>query len=145
MAMIKQRAKSEEKDNLQLEYDEIKKVLPHRYPFLLVDRIIEGKIGEYAIGIKQITGNEAFFQGHFPAEAIFPGVLQIEAMAQVGAVALLTKEENKGKIALFAGIKTARFKAPVKPGDSLVISTEFTGQKAGIGFAKAKAQPQLIQ
>lgn len=124
---------------MQLEYDEIKNILPHRYPFLLVDRILEGEEGVFARGIKQISGNEGFFQGHFPGQAIFPGVLQLEALAQVGAVAFLSLPENLGKIALFAGVNKARFKGVVRPGDTLDMTTRFSGMKAGVGFATAEA------
>lgn len=125
---------------MKLEYDEIKQILPHRYPFLLVDRILEGEEGVYARGIKQISGNEAFFQGHFPGQAIFPGVLQLEALAQLGAAAFLSLPENRGKIALFAGVNKARFRGIVRPGDTLDMTTRFSGEKAGVGFAAAEAR-----
>ncbi len=128
-----------EKSPLSFEYEEIQNILPHRYPFLLVDRIINGELGLYATGIKQVTGNEIFFQGHFPGQPVFPGVLQIEALAQVGAIAVLAMPEHRGKIALFAGVNRARFKGIVRPGDTLVMTTKFTGKKAGIGFAEGKA------
>lgn len=128
-----------DKSPLYLEYQEIERILPHRFPFLLVDRIIDGEVGSFATGIKQVSGNEIFFQGHFPGEPIFPGVLQIEALAQVGAVAMLAKPEWQGKIALFAGINKARFKGVVRPGDTLTLTTKITGQKAGIGFAEGMA------
>lgn len=124
--------------SLKLESHEIEKIIPHRYPFLLIDKIIEGEIGEYAVGIKQISRNEWYFDGHFPGQPILPGVLQLEMMAQVGAVAFMAQEENQDKLAVFAGVKNARFTKPVSPGDSLTIKTEFTGQKLGLGFAKAE-------
>jgi 3-hydroxyacyl-[acyl-carrier-protein] dehydratase len=103
-----------------LEAEEIQQILPHRYPFLLVDRILE--VGEdYAVGIKNVTQNEPFFPGHFPGRPLMPGVLIVEAMAQVGAVALLSQPANKGKLALFAGIDKVRFKRPVRPGDVLEV------------------------
>ena len=102
-----------------LNIDEIKKIIPHRYPFLLVDRITELEVGKKAVGIKNVTVNEPFFQGHFPEYPIMPGVLIVEAMAQVGAVAMLSVEENKGKIGVFAGIDKVKFKREVRPGDTL--------------------------
>ena len=99
--------------------DEIAKILPHRYPFALVDRIVDGEEGKWAKGIKCVTVNEPFFQGHFPQYHVMPGVLIVEAMAQVGGVALLSMPENKGKLALFGGIKNARFRRQVTPGDVL--------------------------
>ena len=101
---------------MQLNSDQIKQIIPHRYPFLLVDRIVEMEAGQSAKGIKCVTANEPFFCGHFPEYAVMPGVLIIEALAQVGAVAILSLEEHKGKIALFGGIKNARFKRQVVPG-----------------------------
>ena len=95
--------------------DEIAKILPHRYPFALVDRIVDGEEGKWAKGIKCVTVNEPFFQGHFPQYHVMPGVLIVEAMAQVGGVALLSMPENKGKLALFGGIKNARFRRQVTP------------------------------
>lgn len=124
--------------SIKLENYEIEKILPHRYPFLLADRIIDGEWGEFAVGIKQVTRNEWFFDGHFPGKPIMPGVLQLEAMAQVGGVAFLGLPENQGKLALFAGVKNARFANPVLPGDTLTIRTEFTGKKLNIGFAKGE-------
>ncbi len=103
---------------------DIQKIIPHRYPFLLVDKIIEIEGGKKAVGIKNVTINEPFFQGHFPGNPIMPGVLIVEAMAQVGAVAVLSLEENKGKLAVFAGIDNARFKKQVKPGDTLRMEVE---------------------
>ncbi|MBP2024682.1 3-hydroxyacyl-ACP dehydratase FabZ [Peptoniphilus stercorisuis] len=119
--------------------DEIKKILPHRYPFLLVDRIIDGKEKEFIVGIKNISISDAVFQGHFPNHHVYPGVLIIESMAQVGAILLLSEEENKGKIALFTGIKNAKFKGEVFPGDRLIIKCEFIEKRLNIGFASAKA------
>ncbi len=118
---------------------EIQKILPHRYPFLLVDRIIEMEEGTKAVGIKNVTVNEPFFQGHFPGEPIMPGVLIVEAMAQVGAVALLSKDENRGKLALFTGIENMKFKSTVTPGDTLTMTAEVTGMRLNIGKANVKA------
>ncbi len=118
---------------------EIQKIIPHRYPFLLVDRIEEIELGKKAIGIKNVTINEPFFQGHFPGNPIMPGVLIVEAMAQVGAVAILSMDEYKGKLAVFAGIDGLRFKRQVVPGDTLRMEVEMTAIKRGIGKAKAEA------
>lgn len=118
--------------------NEIQEIIPHRYPFLLVDRIIEQ--GEsYAVGIKCVSANEMHFMGHFPQEHVMPGVLIIEALAQVGAVVLLGQEENKGKIAYFAGINKARFKRKVIPGDVLTLRIELTKSLGSIGIGKAVA------
>lgn len=118
--------------------EQIKAIIPHRYPFLLIDQIddiIENKI----IGRKAVTINEPFFQGHFPEKAVMPGVLIIEALAQTGAVLLLSQEQFKGKIAYFAGIDQVRFKKVVRPGDVLKLEVSLTRQRSSIGFASAKA------
>ncbi|MDY4919624.1 MAG: 3-hydroxyacyl-ACP dehydratase FabZ [Phascolarctobacterium sp.] len=109
-----------------LDINEIKKILPHRYPMLLVDRILEIEPLKRAVGIKNITANEMQFLGHFPNEPIMPGVLLIEAMAQVGGVAMLYPEENRGKIAVFAKIDNVRFRKQVVPGDQVVTTAEVT-------------------
>ena len=119
--------------------DEIAKILPHRYPFALVDRIVDGEEGKWAKGIKCVTVNEPFFQGHFPQYHVMPGVLIVEAMAQVGGVALLSMPENKGKLALFGGIKNARFRRQVTPGDVLEIECTLTKQTGPVGIGEAKA------
>ncbi len=111
----------------------IQKILPHRYPFLLVDRIVEIEFGVGAVGIKQVSMGEPYFQGHFPEYPVMPGVLIIEALAQVGAVALLGSDEHSGKIALFAGIDSVRFRRQVKPGDSLRLETQISRLRRGIG------------
>ncbi len=118
---------------------DIQKILPHRYPFLLVDKITEIEYGKKAIGIKNVTVNEPFFQGHFPGNPIMPGVLIVEAMAQVGAVSILGMEDNKGKLAVFAGIDGLRFRRQVVPGDTLRMEVEMIAIKRGIGKAKASA------
>ena len=118
---------------------EIQNILPHRYPFLLVDKIIEIEYGKRAIGIKNVTVNEPFFQGHFPGNPIMPGVLIVEAMAQVGAVSILGMEQNKGKLAVFTGIDSMRFRRQVVPGDTLRMEVEMLVFKRGIGKAKAEA------
>lgn len=120
--------------------DEIMKVLPHRHPFFLIDKIIDMKMGEYAVGIKNISITDPVFQGHFPDQHIYPGVLIIESMAQVGAFMLLLDNENKGKKAYFTKIKEARFLKPVVPGDTLVIKTELISKRLNVGFAKSIAE-----
>ncbi|SFQ27296.1 3-hydroxyacyl-ACP dehydratase FabZ [Salibacterium halotolerans] len=123
-----------------LSSEEIKDIIPHRYPFLLVDRITELKEGERAVGLKNVSANEEFFNGHFPDYPVMPGVLIIEALAQTGAVAILKKEENQGKLAFFAGVENCRFKSQVKPGDQLVLETEITRLRGKIGKGKGTAK-----
>ena len=118
---------------------EIQEIIPHRHPFLLVDKIEELVPGEKAIGYKAITYDESFFRGHFPEEPVMPGVLIIEALAQVGAVAILSVEENKGKIAYFGSINSAKFKRKVVPGDMLKLECEIIKRKGPIGVGKAVA------
>lgn len=122
-----------------LNSDEIKKILPHRYPFLLIDRVLMVEPGVKAIAIKNVTVNEEFFCGHFPNHAVMPGVLILEAMAQTGAVAILMEEENKGKLAFFGGVKHARFKSQVLPGDQLELTCEIITRKGNIGIGKGTA------
>jgi 3-hydroxyacyl-[acyl-carrier-protein] dehydratase len=128
------------RNKMKLNSNEIEKILPHRYPFLLVDKILDGEEGNWAAGIKNITRNEYFFQGHFPEYHVMPGVLIIEALAQVGAIALLSLEENRGKIAFFAGIKSAKFKKEVLPGDQLYLECKLKRQLGNIGFGSAIAK-----
>lgn len=118
--------------------EQIKAIIPHRYPFLLIDQI-DDIIENTIIGRKAVTINEPFFQGHFPEKAVMPGVLIIEALAQTGAVLLLSQEQFKGKIAYFAGIDQVRFKQVVRPGDVLKLEVRLTRQRSSIGFASAKA------
>lgn len=125
---------------MELNIEQIKEILPHRYPFLLVDRITSLEPGLSATGRKCVTANEEFFCGHFPQKPVMPGVLIIEALAQVGAVALLSEEANRGKIALFGGIKKARFKKQVVPGDVLELECVLTDRHGPVGFGKAVAR-----
>lgn len=118
---------------------EIMEIIPHRQPFLLVDTIEELEPGRRAVGKKCVTYNEPFFGGHFPQEPIMPGVLIIEALAQVGAVISLSMPENKGKLAIFGGIDKARFRRKVVPGDVLTLEVELIRQKGPIAIAKATA------
>lgn len=118
---------------------EIMEIIPHRQPFLLIDTIEEMEVGVKAVGKKCVTYNEPFFAGHFPQEPVMPGVLIIEALAQVGAVAILSKSENKGKLAFFGAINNAKFKGKVVPGDVLILETEIIKAKGPIGVGEAKA------
>ena len=124
---------------LKLDSNEIAAILPHRYPFALVDRIVDGEAGKWARGIKCVSVNEPFFQGHFPQYHVMPGVLILEALAQVGAVVLLSLPENRGKIGLFGGIKNARFRRQVTPGDVLELTCTILKEKAGVAVAEATA------
>ncbi|NJN14866.1 MAG: 3-hydroxyacyl-ACP dehydratase FabZ [Oscillochloris sp.] len=122
-----------------LNIQEIMAIIPHRYPFLLIDKIVELEPGQRAVGEKLVTAAEPHFQGHFPDNPIMPGVLIIEALAQTGAVAALSLPENKGKLALFAGIDNARFKRPVRPGDVLRLEVSLDRFRRGIGKGTARA------
>ncbi|WP_148135207.1 3-hydroxyacyl-ACP dehydratase FabZ [Candidatus Formimonas warabiya] len=122
-----------------LDIREIEKILPHRYPFLLVDKILEMEEDKRIVGQKNVTANEPFFQGHFPGYPVMPGVLIVEALAQVGAVLVLQKPEFAGKIALFAGIDKLRFRRQVIPGDILRLEVEVLNFRSAVGKAKAVA------
>jgi 3-hydroxyacyl-[acyl-carrier-protein] dehydratase len=118
---------------MEMDIKGILKTLPHRYPFLLVDRIIELEPGVRAVGIKNVTANEPQFTGHWPENPVMPGVLMLEAMAQVGGVFLLSDTDSEGKLALFGGMDAIRFRRTVIPGDQLVITAELVRRKGGIG------------
>lgn len=125
---------------MELNSNEIQKILPHRYPFLLVDKITDYEPGKWAKGIKCVSVNEMHFCGHFPEMHVMPGVLIIESLAQVGAISILTEEENRGKIAFFGGIKNARFRQQVYPGDVLELECEMILRKGPVGIGKAVAK-----
>lgn len=127
---------------MRLSTKEIMEIIPHRQPFLLIDTIEELTPGVRAVGRKCVSYNEPFFAGHFPSEPVMPGVLIIEALAQVGAVALLSQPENRGKIAYFGGISSAKFKNKVLPGDVLTLELEIIRQKGPVGVGSAKAVKQ---
>ena len=124
---------------------QIQEIIPHRYPMLLVDKIIELEPLKRAVGLKCVTMNEELFQGHFPGEPVFPGVLLLEAMAQVGGIAMLYPEENRGKLAYFAGIDKVKFRRPVVPGDQVRMVIEVTKLRGSIGkiWAEAFVDDQL--
>ncbi len=122
-----------------LDINDIKQIIPHRYPFLLVDRVVEMEVGKSCVALKNVTMDEPYFQGHFPQEPVMPGVLIIEALAQAGAVAILSMENYKGKTAYFGGIKNARFKRKVVPGDQLRLEVKITGMRLNMGMGVGTA------
>lgn len=124
---------------MPLGIEEIQAIIPHRPPFLLVDQILELEPGKSAVGIKNVSIHEPYFQGHFPGYPIMPGVLIVEALAQVGSVALLSLPANQGKIGFFAGIDSFRFRKPVKPGDVLRLEVTLLRVLRGVGKGKARA------
>ena len=124
---------------MQYDSNQIARILPHRYPFALVDRIVDGEPGRWAKGIKCVTVNEPFFQGHFPQKHVMPGVLLIEAMAQVGGVAILALPENQGKLAFLGRVKDARFKRQVVPGDVVEMECVLTKRRGPVGVGTCRA------
>lgn len=122
-----------------LDINQIKEIIPHRHPFLLVDYIEDYEPGQFAVGYKCVTYREDFFKGHFLQEPVMPGVLTVEALAQVGAVAILSKEENKGKIAYFGGINKCKFKGKIVPGDKVKLETKIIKAKGPMGIGEATA------
>lgn len=124
---------------MELNSNEIQKIIPHRYPFLLIDKVIELEKGVSCTAIKNVSVNEMYFMGHFPSEHVMPGVLIVEALAQTGAVTILSTDENKGKIAYFAGIESCKFKNKVIPGDTLELKVNITKQRGPIGYGESKA------
>ena len=135
-----------ENKKMELNSNQIQEINPHRYPFALVDRITDYQPGQWAKGIKCVSVNEMHFCGHFPEHHVMPGVLIVEALAQVGCIAILSKEENKGKIAFFGGINKCKFKGQVTPGDVLEMECTLTKQKRpiGIGDAVAKVNGKVV-
>lgn len=125
---------------MELNSNQIREIIPHRYPMQLVDRITDFEPGVWAKGVKCVSVNEPFFQGHFPEAHVMPGVLIVEALAQTGAICILCKEEYKGKIAFFGGIKNARFRQQVRPGDVLSLECQITEMKGPVGFGKGIAK-----
>ncbi len=123
-----------------LDVQQVKEIIPHRYPFLLVDKVLEMEEGKRVVGLKNVSANEPFFAGHFPEYPVMPGVLILEALAQVGAIAVLGMEQNKGKIGFLAGVDKCRFKKEVKPGDRLELEVEIIRMKGPIGKGKGIAR-----
>lgn len=122
-----------------LEADQIEAIIPHRYPFLLVDRILELEEGKRGVGLKGVTANEWFFQGHFPGRKVMPGVLIVEALAQVAAVTMLSGRPAEGKVPVFGGIDKLRFRRPVRPGDQLQLEFVLERARGPVGIGKIRA------
>jgi len=125
---------------MKLDIHDILKRLPHRYPFLLVDQILELVPGKRAVGLKNVTANEPFFQGHFPQRAIMPGVLVIEVMAQIGGVMILAVEEHRGKLAYIGTVDNAKFRRPIVPGDTLEVTVELLRLRGNMGKVRCMAR-----
>ena len=123
-----------------LDSEQLQGIIPHRPPFLLVDRLLELEPGKRGVGLKNVTVNEPFFQGHFPGYPVMPGVLVLEALAQVGAAVILSMEENRGKIGLFAGVDEFRWREQVKPGDTLTLEVEILRVRGPVGKGRATAR-----
>ncbi|MDO4754473.1 MAG: 3-hydroxyacyl-ACP dehydratase FabZ [Bacillota bacterium] len=123
----------------QLDFPSIHEVIPHKYPFLLIDKILEVEPMKRCVGQKNVSYNDSFFQGHYPDYPVMPGVLIIEALAQLGAYLVLSHENHRGSIPLFRGIEKAKFKRQVVPGDVLELQIELIERKGNFGFAKAQA------
>jgi 3-hydroxyacyl-[acyl-carrier-protein] dehydratase len=143
---VKRNGASKVKNVPVMTVEDIRQILPHRYPFLLVDRLLELDPGKTALGLKNVTVNEQFFQGHFPAEPIMPGVLLIEAMAQLGGVMMLALPEHRGKLALIGGVNKARFRKPVVPGDTLYLHSKVLRVRGDIGrvYVHADVDGQIV-
>lgn len=129
----------EEANMNHLGIKEIEELIPHRHPFLLLDYVEDYRQGEYCVAYKGVSFREEFFKGHFPQEPVMPGVLIVEALSQAGAVAILSKEENKGKIAYFGGINNCKFRGKVIPGDKLKLEAEIIKSKGPVGIGKVIA------
>ena len=124
---------------MNLDINQIKEIIPHRHPFLLIDYIEDYEPGQFAVGYKCVSYRVEFFAGHFPKEPVMPGVLTVEALAQVGAVAILSEEENKGKTAYFGGINKCKFKGKIVPGDKVRLETRIIKRKGPVGVGEAAA------